>query len=209
MMQTINLLPITIYSIMSRLNVFSIFFVNVFYFKQPFEWKFFWLSVLALFGITLVVCPYIYGFKSDITGPALEFGFTIPEIVGFSVMMANVIANGFNEGADVGVLQSVFMVNMFLTLLSCFFMMYYPIHWEWSEIGNYIGISFGSWIYQVLYVEAMKRLPDSHTVALIQVIVILFSMAIDYWVMGIIVQFINLVGALIITLCTIVPFVRV
>lgn len=194
---------------MSRLNVFSVFFVNVWYFKQPFEWKFFLLSLLALFGITLVVCPYIYGFKSDITGPALEFGFTIPEIVGFSVMMANVIANGFNEGADVGVLQSVFMVNMFLTLLSCFFMMYYPIHWEWSEIGNYIGISFGSWIYQVLYVESMKRLPDSHTVALIQTIVILISMGIDYWVMGIIVKGINLVGALIITLCTIVPFISI
>ena len=208
MMQTINLLPITIYSIMSRLNVFSVFFVNVFYFKQPFEGKFLILSVFALFGITLIVCPYIYGFSSDVTGPALQFGFTIPEIVGFSVMMANVIANGFNEGADVGVLQSVFMVNMFLTLLSCFFMMYYPIHWEWSELKNYIGISFGSWIYQVLYVESMKRLPDSHIVALIQTIVILFSMGIDYWVMGIIVQFINLVGALVIVLCTIVPFIQ-
>lgn len=208
MLQTINLLPITVYSIMSRLNVFSIFFVNVFYFKQPFEWKFFFLSLLALFGITLVVCPYIYGFKSDVTGPALEFGFTVPEIVGFSVVMANIIANGFNEGADVGVLQSVFMVNMFLTLLSCFFMMYFPIYWEWNELKNYIGISFGSWIYQILYVEAMKRLPDSHTVALIQTIVILFSMAIDFWIMGITVSFINLVGALIIVLTTIIPFMR-
>lgn len=208
MLQTINLLPITVYSIMSRLNVFSIFFVNVFYFKQPFEWKFFGLGILALFGITLVVCPYIYGFKSNVTGPALEFGFTIPEIVGFSMVMANIVANGFNEGADVGVLQSVFMVNMFLTLLSCFFMMYFPIHWEWSELQNYLGISLGTWIYQILYVEAMKRLPDSHTVALIQTTVILFSMAVDFWVMGISVSFINLVGALLIMVCTIAPFIR-
>lgn len=208
MMQTINLLPITIYSIISRLNVFSIFFVNVFYFKQPFEWKFFWLSVVALFGITLVVCPYIYGIKSDITGPALEFGFTIPEIVGFSVVMANVVANGFNEGADVGVLQSVFMVNMFLTLLSCFFIMYDPIEWKWDETKNYIGISIGTWVYQALYVEAMKKLPDSHTVALIQTTVILYSMAIDFWIMGIGVSFVNMIGAFIIVLTTIIPFVR-
>lgn len=207
MMQIINLLPITIYSIMSRLNVFSIFFVNVFFFKQPWEWKFFLLSLLGLFGITLVVCPYIYGFESEVTGPALEFGFTVPEIVGFVIVMANIIANGFNEGADVGVLQSVFLVNLFLTLLSCFFIMYDPIEWKWSETKNYIGISLGTWVYQVLYVDAMKKLPDSHVVALIQTTVILFSMAIDFWLMGIEVRGINFVGSFIIMLTTLIPFV--
>lgn len=207
MMQIINLLPITIYSIMTRLNVFSVYFVNVFYFKQPWEWKFFILSLIGLFGITLVVCPYIYGFQSDITGPALEFGFTIPEIVGFAIVMANIIANGFNEGADVGVLQSVFMVNLFLTLLSCFSMMYDPIDWKWSEWKNYMGISFGTWVYQMLYVDAMRRIPDSHIVALIQTTVIIFSMMIDYWVMDIGVSFINAVGAFIIVLTSFIPFI--
>lgn len=209
MVQTINLLPITVYSIMSRMNVFSIFFVNVFYFKQPFEWKFLLLSLATLFGITLVVCPYIYGINSEVTGPGLEFDFTnIPQIVGFSMAMANIIANGFNEGADVGVLQSVFMVNMFLTLLSCFLIIYDPIIWKWSEVRNYIGVSIGTWVYQVLYVESMKRLPDSHIVALIQTTVIIFSMIIDYWVMGIMVHGINMIGSLLIIITTIVPFIN-
>lgn len=208
MMQIINLLPITIYSIMTRLNVFSIYFVNVLYFKQPWEWKFFFMSVVGLFGITLVVCPFIYGFDSSTTGPALQFGFTIPEIVGFIIVMANIIANGFNEGADVGVLQSVFLVNFFLTLLSCFFILYDPIIWKWDEVQNYIGISIGTWIYQMLYVDAMKKLPDSHTVALIQTTVIIFSMMIDYWVMGITVSYINTIGSIIIILTSVIPFIR-
>lgn len=208
MMQIINMLPITIYSIMTRLNVFSIYFVNVFYFKQPWEWRFFFLSLVALFGITLVICPYIYGINTEVTGPGLEFGFTIPEIVGFIIVMANIVANGFNEGADVGVLQSVFLVNLFLTLLSCFFVMYDPIIWEWSEVKNYIGISLGTWAYQALYVDAMKKLPDSHTVALIQTTVIIFSMMIDYWLIGISVNFINLLGALVIIGCSAISFLR-
>lgn len=202
------MLPITIYSIMTRLNVFSIYFVNVLYFKQQWDWRFFFLSLMGLFGITLVVCPYIYGFTSDVTGPALEFGFTIPEIIGFVIVMANVVANGFNEGDDVGALQSVFFVNLFLTLMSCFFIMYDPIEWKWSEWKNYLGISVGTWLYQILYIDAIRKLKDTHVIALIQTTVIIFSMMIDYWVMGISINFINTVGAFMIILTSAAPFIN-
>ena len=207
MMESTKLLPITIYSILSRLNVFAVFFINILFMKEPFKLMPLVYSLISFFGISLVIAPSIYGLGSD-NQNGLEFHWTTPEILGLITVTCHLAANGIGRtfsskiANDVGVVQSVFFLNLFLAFLYSFFLLYQPIEWKWSEWHNYLGVSFGTWIYQLLFVDSMRREPDATIVALIQSSVILFTMAIDYWLLNTHITPINIVGALIVAATT-------
>lgn len=208
MMQSTKLLPITVYSILSRLNVFAVFIVGLIYLNQEFKWKTLFLAFLSFFGITLVICPYIYGLDNESGNNGLEFSWSKTEILGLFTVTCHLLANGISRAftakvaKEVGVTQAVFFMNLCLGLLYTFFLIYEPIQWKWEEMTNYLGIGFGTWIYQLLLVDSTKREPDPTIVALIQSSLILFTMTIDHFLLGTEVTYANILGGCIVALAT-------
>lgn len=208
MMQSTKLLPITIYSILSRLNVFAIFLIGLIHLKQEFKWKVFILALISFFGITLVICPYIYGLDTDVNQKGLEFSWSTNEILGLVTVTCHLAANGFGRtftakiAKEVGTTQAVFYMNLCLGLIYSIFLIYNPIEWKREELTNYLGISFGTWIYQLLLVDSTRREPDPAIVALIQSSLIMFTMAIDHYLLGTQVTLVNIIGASVVALTT-------
>lgn len=207
-MQSNKLLSITIYSILSRLNVFAIFIIGLVHLKQEFKWKTLILAGISFFGISLVICPYVYGLDTDTSSKGLEFNWTVSEILGLLTVTCHLIANGLGRtytakiAKEVGTTPAVYYMNLCLGLIYTVFLIYDPIEWKWEELPNYLGISLGSWVYQLLLVDSSRREPDPAIVALIQSSLIMFTMAIDHYLLGTAVTYVNICGAVIVALTT-------
>lgn len=212
-MQSTKLLPITVYSILSRLNVFAVFIINLAFMKEAFRWRPLILAIISFFGISLVVNPSMWGLGSE-NQSGIEFHWTTPELLGILTVTCHLAANGFGRAFsskianDVGVAQSVFFLNLFLAFLYSFFLIFTPIDWKWQEWPNYLGVSFGTWIYQLLFVDSMRREPDPTIIALIQSSVILFTMAIDVYLLDTKISVVNIIGALIVAATTVASIAK-
>ena len=203
MMQGSKLLPISVYSIMSRLNVFGVFILNVLLMGGKFSWRPVILALISFFGVTLVIMPSMYGFNTG-SNKGLEFSWTPTEILGLMMVLGFLTTNGFarNFGSkiagEVSITQNVFYLNLFLGVSHGLLTIWDPVIWKVSEIFNYIAVSAGFVLYQYLFVDSMRREPDPTIVTLIQSSMIIFSMIADIWMLGAKVNIYNIVGAVIV-----------
>ena len=213
MIQSNKLLPISLYSILGRMNVFGILIMSMVYMGHRFSLKQLLLILGSVFGVTLVICPSIYGL--DTSGSrGIEFNWTRDELLGLASAGGFIMMNGFARvfgskfANDVGVCQSVFYLNLFLSLFYSLIVVYTPIVWQASEVVNYIGLSVVSYVYQLLFVDSMRREEDPNIIAIIQSSVILFSMAIDVVLLGNQLNKYNILGAAIVAGTTVLAMYK-
>ena len=212
-MQCNKLLSITVFSILSRLNTFGVIFLSVFYMGKDFTWKPVVLALVSFLGVTLVVCPSIYGLGSrDAKG--IEFKGTPSEYLGLFTAFMFIATNSMGRvwsskiANDVGICQSVFYLNLCLGLLYSIVVGFDPIEWKSSEWANYLLIGVGNLIYQIIFVDSMKRESDPNVTAIIQSSLIIFTMTIDYFLIGEHISVVNVIGASIVGVATTISVLK-
>ncbi len=212
-MQSNKMLSISLYAILSRMNTFGVFALSVLYLNQAFSWRPLIMCLFSFVGVSLVICPNIYGF--DTAGsPGLQFNGTTTEIIGLLCALGFILTNGFVRtfsskiANEVSMVQSVFYLNLFLTLFYSPILMFTPIEWKWSELTNYIGISVGTYVYQLLFTDSMRREPDPTVIAIIQTSLIIFTMLIDCFIIGTKLNVYNVIGACMVAVTTAVAMIK-
>ena len=55
LMQGAKMLPLTVYPVISRLNVFFVYLISIFYADKPFEWRVVLLIFISNFGVSLII----------------------------------------------------------------------------------------------------------------------------------------------------------
>ena len=108
-MQSNKMLSISLYSILSRMNTFGVFALSVLYMKQAFTWRPLLMCLLSLVGVSLVICPNMYGFDTD-GSPGLEFSGSTTEILGLITAFAFIGVNGFARTFSSKIANEVSMV---------------------------------------------------------------------------------------------------
>jgi len=203
--QSNKLLSISVYAVLSRLNVFGVLLLNVFFMGKSFSWKTMISGVLTFVGIVLVVSPGTVGLGGQ---QGLDFQGTRREYLGLLCIvlfiLANSVARTFTASIanDVGVVQSVFFLMVFLDFFGAVFAVFDPIDFSWKEVPNILGLGLSTYVFQMLFTDATRREPDPTIITIIQSSVVFFSFSFDYLFLGAKISLANSLGAVLVLLGT-------
>ena len=213
MIESNILLPISVYGVISRMNVFGVFIMSMLYMGKKFTWRPLLLGLGSFFGVTLIIKPSIYGF-SVVEDSGIEFSFTAKEILGLVTAGLFLLANGLSRvyvssiANDVSFSQSIFYLNLLLLLFYSLFLIFTPIQWDIAKTGEYVGIILTSYLYQLLLTDCTRREPDPNMIAIIQSSLIICTMSIDVWLMGTSLNVYNMFGAIIVGITTVYAMMK-
>lgn len=214
MMQANKFLSISVFSILSQLNIFCIIFLSVVYLKRQFSTISLYLGALSFFGMTLVICPYIYGFQKSTDSRSIEFHGTFKEIIGLICTAVFIMGSSFVKvfaskiAKSVGPIQSTFFLSYWLLILGALMCLFDPLKWELAQFWNYVGISVFSYIYQAFFIRALRMEPDPNIITVLQSTVVVFSMGLDYFLNDRSISIVNVVGAGCVTGATIIAAIK-
>lgn len=208
LMHSTKFLSLSVNSVVSRMNVFAVFIMGMIYQKNHFTTTPLILMIISFIGITLVVCPSVYGFKIDDSSKGLEFKGTSEEYLGLLCAVGFILANGFARvfsssiSHEVNPIQSIFSINLFLIIFYSFIIHNDPIVWSLDEVPTYIGLSITSYLFQVLNQESIRKEPNANILAIIQTSLIVFTVMIDVYIMNNSINTYNYIGILIVSATT-------
>lgn len=212
MMMSNKLLNITVFSMLSRFNVFGVILLNVLMLGNAFKWLTLLMAVLSVVGVTLVVAPGVLGFSSG--GSGLEFKGTPEEYLGLLTAAGFIAASSFTRvfissiSNDVGLTQSIFFLNMFFCNFCGFISQWNPMELPYPPIKEAVIVGFLTFIGQIFYTDSMRREPDPSVLAVIQMSGIIFNMSLDFLLLGTQISLINVIGALLVMISTTVSMIK-
>lgn len=221
MMAANKYLSLSVYSVVSRLNIFGVILLNVIYLKNDLSLKPIFMACVSFFGIILIVAPEVFGF-----GPTPTEGSQTPTsstdnsitfsrdniyggIAAISFILSNSMARTVTSqiSNEVGLIQSVFFLNFWVGILSSVLMAVTGdmVMWptSWFEGLGILGMSGGMYIFQMLFTDANRRETDPSIISLLQSSVVVFSTAIDVMFLGAQLRYSHVLGAFLVITGTI------
>lgn len=212
MMISNKLLSISVYSVLSRMNIFGIIFLDVIYLHHNFKWITLLMALTSVVGVTLVVAPSTVGLGSGEGG--LEFRGTPQEYLGLLTACGFIGTNSMlrvftsSISNDVGIVQSTFFFNAFLSVFCGFFLLWDPLELPPMQVKEAVCVALLTYVIQLLFMDANAREQDPSIIAIIQTSVILFSMTVDFFLFGTILSLPNIAGALLVMISTTVSMIK-
>ena len=89
------MVSLSVFTVVGRTKTLLAIYLGVVMLGNKTSWITYGLGVISIFGVTLVICPSIYGLSDS--GSGLEIGFSVKEVVGLAAiggfMLLDVLAS--------------------------------------------------------------------------------------------------------------------
>lgn len=215
MMAANKYLSLSVYSVVSRLNIFGVILLNVIYLKNKVSWLPIMMACVSFFGILLIVVPQAFGFAEPSSSPPGDtesstsfFNMSEENIFGAIAAISFILSNSMARTVtsqisnEVGLTQSVFFLSFWVGILSSVLMVVFGevilFPSSWFELFSILGMSLGTYLFQILFTDSNRREPDPSVLSLLQSSVVVFSTAIDVVFLGAQLKLTHIIGAVLV-----------